>query len=97
MKVRLKQLSIGSQLKIMLFAGLASSLLFTLGLLLLDNMLGGGIGRDDPIPVTIFAAMIIVGGFTLLHAAGLVLLRLLPWRGPEIDVKDAGPVSRIFE
>lgn len=97
MKVRLKQVSLGSQLKIILFAGLAAGLLFSIGLLLLDLLLGGVIGRGDPPPVTIMAAIIIVGGFTLLHALGLLLLRLLPWRGPEIAVQDAGTVSSIFE
>lgn len=97
MKVRLKQVSLGSQLKIILFAGLAAGLLFSIGLLVLDLLLGGAIGRGDPLPVTVFAAIIIVGGFTLLHALGLLLLRLLPWRGPEIAVNDAGAVSSIFE
>ena len=97
MKVRLKQLALGSQLKIILFAGLVAGLLFSAGLLVLDSLLGGEIGRGDPLPVTIFAAIIIVGGFTLLHALGLLLLRLLPWRGPEIDVQDGGTVTRIFE
>lgn len=97
MKVRLKQLSLGSQLKIILFAGIAGGLLFAIGLLLLDMLLGGEIGRGDPAPIIAIAAIIIGGGFTLLHALGLLLLRLLPWRGPVIDVKDAGTVSRIFE
>jgi hypothetical protein len=97
MKVRLNQLSIGSQLKLVLVSGLGAAILFVPGLLLIDALVGGTVTDDDPIPIAAIAALIIVGAFTLLHLAGMAVMRLLPWRGPEIEVRDTGTVSRIFE
>ena len=97
MKVRLNQLSFGSQLKVVLVSGLGAAMLFVPGLLIIDALVGGTITDDDPIPIAAIAALIIVGAFTLLHLAGMVAMRLLPWRGPEIEVRDGGRVSQVFE
>jgi hypothetical protein len=103
MRVRLKQLSAWSQVKIILVAGMATTFLFAVILLVLvgAGQQIGNVQEADPYYIIAFAALfasaILVGGFTLLSIAGLLLLRLLPWRGPSLEVKEGAGVANVFE
>ena len=103
MRIRHKQLSFGSQVKVVAVAGLFSAIFVALAIFFLDRagLLPNRSGRVHPGPIVLLASMLLgaalAAGFTLFQLAGLWLLRLLPWRGPALEVSGESPLQGIFE
>lgn len=100
---RMKQLSFGSQAKIVLFLALPTTAILFALLILFD--LGGAFRHPPDVDyAVVLMALAVVGaifglGIAMIQVAGLVILRLLPWRGPALEieeVRDPG-LAGIFE
>ncbi|HEX6374956.1 MAG TPA: hypothetical protein VFZ91_04470 [Allosphingosinicella sp.] len=103
MNIRLKQLSFGSQVKAVLAVGLATAaviFILFLGLQVAGLFAGGG-GDAEPVPVVMiglaFASLVLAAFVALLQVAALCLLRLVPWRGPSLKVRQEVDLARVFE
>ena len=103
MKIRHKQLSFWSQFKVVAVASLFAAIFVALAIFWLDRigLLPNRSGRVHPAPI-VFVGSALVGaalaaGFMLCQLAGLWLLRLLPWRGPTLEVAEDSTVRSIFE
>jgi hypothetical protein len=103
MKIRHKQLSFWSQFKVVAVAGLFAAVVVGLAIFTLERtgMLPSRSGRVMTTGIALGASVLLGVGlaafFTLCQLAGLWLLRLLPWRGPVLDVSGEPQVNRIFE
>jgi len=103
MKIRHKQLSFWSQIKVVAVASLFAAIFIALAIFFVDRagLLPSRSGRVYSVPVTLLGSVlvgaILAAGFMLFQLAGRWLLRLLPWRGPALDVSEASAVRNIFE
>ena len=101
MIARFKDLSLGSQVRLMLTLAVpTASLIF--GLFLALSIAGIQVTRSglDPGPfVYLLSALILTAAMLLFQLAALLLLRLLPWRGPrlKIETKEDDSLRRVFE
>lgn len=102
MKVRLKQLSFWSIVKIGLVTNIVSGLLVSFLIAALEIAGVRSSSAPDTLWVLLFAGVfagLLIGAFfTLLFIVAGALLRILPWRGPELEIEDAGvTLARHFE
>ena len=104
--MRLKQLTIGSQVKaaLALAVGTSGAIFMVLMLLNLGGApIGGRPEEGAPFVIVVLTLILTSGGLAaiiaILQIAGIFLLHLLPWRGPELKVEDPEPahLAGIFE
>jgi hypothetical protein len=99
----LRQLSFGSQVKTILVVALPTAAVFCVLLLLLElagvPVAGRANGAALLTIVLAFAltSLILAYVIALFQIAGLALLRLLPWRGPELKIEEPRHLGTIFE
>ena len=96
-------MSFVSQVKLVVLLGLPTAIMIFL--LFLALALAGFFRRppDNDVPLAFMALILaLLSGFlagivVVFQIVGLVLLRLLPWRGPELKVEEPRNLSGIFE
>jgi hypothetical protein len=100
--VRLRNVSLGSQVKLLAAVGCATAVVLFV-LLAVLQMRGIAIsrsGRFHSLPVLALASVMMAGLIALLQIAALGLLRLLPWRGPALTIAredDSAELRRVFD
>jgi len=98
---RFRDLSLGSQARLLL--ALAPPTAFAIFALLFSLSLAGipmtRSGRDPGLFVHFLAALIFAALILAFQLAALLLLRILPWRGPRLnlEVEDGDALQRVFE
>ena len=101
MIARFKDISLGSQARLILALALpTASVIFTLLFALsLAGVRLSRSGRDSGLLVYLLVALIMAGLVLFFQLAALLLLRLLPWRGPrlEIETREGDALRRVFE
>jgi hypothetical protein len=99
---RLRQIAFGSQVKIVLALALPTSVVIFASFFILSL---AGIplsrsGRDPGTFVLVLVALFLGAAILLCQLAALALLRLLPWRGPRLEIeigRDEEELRRVFE
>lgn len=96
--IRLRQISFGSQVKLIFLLALLTAFAFFalfFGLQLADRPVGGG--DADSIPMLAAVALILAAVIAAIQIGGLAVLRLLPWQGPSLKVEGGDHLWRVFE
>lgn len=98
--IRLKQMTFGSQVKMILVLALPTAALLFILFLVLQIVGAGLIQSDEPVVIVLASAMMaafFAAAGSALQIAALGLLRLVPWRGPELKVEEPKHLAGIFE
>ncbi|HYW14729.1 MAG TPA: hypothetical protein VE891_01055 [Allosphingosinicella sp.] len=94
--IRLRQLSFGSQVKLLL-ALVPFTALVVFEAMLALQLAGSSVGDEEGIAMLIAVALIFAVMIAALQVAALAILRLLPWQGPSLRVEADDHLRRIFE
>src|SRR6185503_19652963 len=100
--IRLKHMSLVSQVKLVVLLALPTAVMLFLLVLALaaTGLFDDGRNAVPTVVVVLTSALIsgvIAGLVVVFQIVTLVLLRLLPWRGPELKVEEPRNLSGIFE
>ncbi|HEX8309236.1 MAG TPA: hypothetical protein VF645_12545 [Allosphingosinicella sp.] len=101
MIARFKDVSLGSQARLLLALALPTALVI-FALFVALSLAGIEVtrsGRDPGAFVYFLAALILAGMILLPQLAALLLLRLIPWRGPRLKIGagEDDALERVFE
>ena len=94
--IRLRQLSFGSQVKLVFLLALFTALAI-FALLLGFQLAGKPIGDPDSIPMLAVVALMFALMIAAIQIGALGLVRLLPWDGPSLKVEGGDHLRRVFE
>jgi len=94
--IRLRQVSFGSQVKLV-FALAPFTALIIFALMLALQLADAPVGGYESIPMLAAVALIFALLIAAMQIAALGLIRLLPWQGPSLKVEDGDHLRRVFE